>query len=65
MLPAPDYQEILQLQRDLADLRTKWRRLIRDYYMRKFNPLQPPKPAGPGGGQWMSDGNGSAVPSKT
>jgi hypothetical protein len=65
MLPAPDYQEILQLQRDLADLRTKWRRLIRDYYMRKCNPLQPRKPAGPGGGQWMSDGNGSAVPSKT
>jgi hypothetical protein len=38
MLSLTDYEEVLQMRREFAALRADWRRALRDYYARKFDP---------------------------
>ena len=57
MLSYAEYQEVLQMRRELAALRADLDRTVRDYYARKFSPDQPRVPAGSReGGQWTGDG---------
>jgi hypothetical protein len=52
MLSSTDYHEILRLRRDFDVLYAEWKQILLEYSSRKFSPLQPRKPPGPGGGQW-------------
>lgn len=63
MLSRPEYEEVLQMRRDVATLRADLKRTISEYYVRKYSPNQPRVPAGSReGGQWTADG-GVSVPS--
>jgi hypothetical protein len=59
---AAELQEILQLQREFAAIKTelKLRRFLR--LIKAYNPSQPRVPAGdPNGGRWTSDGNSAGT----
>ncbi len=58
MISQDDYEEVLQMRRELAVLRADWMLTLRAHYARKYSPDQPRVPAGSReGGQW-TDGNG-------
>ncbi len=61
MLSLAEYEEVLQMRREFAALRADWERTVRDYYARKFDPEQPRKPPGPGGGRWTSGDTSSTT----
>lgn len=62
MISQDDYQEVLQMRREFAALRTDLMRTVRDYYARKYSPNQPRVPAGRReGGQWTSIGGGGGI----
>src|SRR5262245_45077420 len=56
MVSSTDYHEILRLRRDFDLLYAEWKQILLEYSSRKFSPLQPRKPPGPGGWQWTSGG---------
>jgi hypothetical protein len=59
MLSRSEYEEILEMRREVAVLHADLQRTMRDYYARKFDPNQPRVPAGSReGGQWTTEGGG-------
>ena len=56
MVSSTDDHEILRLRRDFDLLYAEWKQILLEYSSRKFSPLQPRKPPGPGEGQWTSGG---------
>ena len=61
MLSRSEYDEILQMRRDVTALRADLQRTIHSYYARKYSPNQPRVPAGSReGGQWTG-GNGVSI----
>jgi hypothetical protein len=48
------------MRRDFAVFRAEWKKLLHNFNARKFNPLQPRNPRGPGGGEWTNDYGGTA-----
>lgn len=61
MLSRSEYDEVLQMRREVTSLRDDLRRTIHSYYARKYSPNQPRVPAGSReGGQWIS-GSGVSI----
>ena len=53
MISQDDYEEVLQMRRELAVLRADWMLTLRAHYARKYSPDQPRVPAGSReGGRW-------------
>jgi hypothetical protein len=62
MLSRSEYEEVLQMRREVIVLRADLRRTINEYYARKYSQNQPRVPAGSReGGQWTSDGGGGGI----
>lgn len=58
MLSFAEYKEVLQMRRDFAALRIEWKRAVREFYARKFDPDQPRDDHG----RWVdTGGSGSAA----
>jgi hypothetical protein len=61
MLSRLEYEEVLQMRREVAALRADLQRTTRDYYACKYSPNQPRVPAGSReGGRW-TDGGGVSI----
>ena len=62
MISRDDYEEVLQMRRDLDALRADLIRTVRAYYARKYSPDQPRVPAGSReGGQWTGGEGGGGI----
>lgn len=62
MLSRSEYEEVLQMRREVTVLRADLQRTITEYYARKYSPNQPRVPAGSReGGQWTDGGGGGGI----